>query len=91
MTLNNSEKKSNNGPIMELAPNDYDEESPLLHSQNQPNHSILSTPNVDTIRVPSISRYRITNILRTLFFIEFLTLIIIWFTGNNIFFIFYPI
>ncbi|CAF0729152.1 unnamed protein product [Rotaria sordida] len=61
--------------------NNDDEESPLLNDNTQQNNSIVLTPISDTIRVPSISRYRLTNILRTILFIEFLTLLTIWLVG----------
>lgn len=63
---------------------DYDERSPLLSDHSVPNNSLLTTPNADTILVPSIVRYRPTNILRAFFFIEFLTLLIIWLVGKRI-------
>lgn len=59
------------------------DEQPLIANHIGESNSILSTPNVDTILVPSLSRYRLTNILRSLLFIEFLTLAIIWFIGKN--------
>lgn len=86
MISNNSGNKLDDPSTMEDSPNDdYNERSPLLSHNTQPNNSLLSTPSVDTIRVPSITRYRPTNILRVLFFVEFLTLLIIWFVGKTIF------
>ena len=83
MISNNTGNKLDDTSTMNDTPNgDYDEQSPLLSHNIQSNNSILTTPNVDTIRVPSITRYRPTNILRVLFFIEFLTLLIIWLVGK---------
>jgi hypothetical protein len=78
-----SNNEVDDGPAI----NSYNERTPLLNSNTHPNNSIISTPNVDTILVPSISHYRPTNILRVIFFIEFLTLAIIWLTGR-IFFVY---
>jgi hypothetical protein len=70
MTSNHSDNKFDDVPDTD------DEQTPLLNNNIQ-----QTTANDNTVRVPSISRYRLTNILRILFFIEFLTILIIWFTG----------
>jgi hypothetical protein len=79
MTSNNSDDVA----ILDVTPDNNDDQSPLLSDNTQQNGSILTTPNVDTILVPSISRYRLTNILRVILVIEFLTLLIIWFAGTS--------
>jgi hypothetical protein len=61
---------------------DDGDKQPLLSETNQINGSVLSTPHVDMVLVPSINRYRLTNILRSVAFIEFLTLFIIWLVGK---------
>jgi hypothetical protein len=76
-------------PINDVTSNGYDEQTPLLHSSTHPNNGILSTPTVDTVLIPSLSHYRPTNILRIIFFIEFLTLLIIWFVGKTFSYLFY--
>lgn len=83
MTSNNTGNKLDDTSTINGTPNgDYDERSPLLSHNTESNNSISTTPNVDTVRVPSITPYRPTNILRVLFFIEFLTLLIIWLVGK---------
>lgn len=61
-----------------------DERTPLLLNNIQKNN--INTPTTDDgddiIHVPSITSYRPTNILRFILFIEFLTILIIWFAGN---------
>jgi len=81
-------KNSNDAAILNVTTNnnDDDEHTPLLNNNKRQNNSILSTPNVDTIRVPSISTYRPKTILVVLFFIEFLTIGILWFAGTSHFF-----
>jgi len=78
MTSKNSKDNVEDEAILDITSNNDDDESPLLIN----NVEQISTPNVDTIRVPSISRYRPTNILYIFLFIEFLTVLIIWFAGN---------
>ena len=67
--------------ILDVTSNTDDDKEPLL--ANSINSNILSTPHVDTVLVPSISRYRLTNILRSMVFLEFLTLFIIWLVGKE--------
>jgi hypothetical protein len=87
MTSNNSKDNFDDVAIINTTSNSKnDERTPLLSNHTEQNNSILLTPNVDTIFVLSISRYRPTNILRTLLFIEFITILIIWFVGNKYFF-----
>ena len=91
MTSNNSRRKSNDAQFTDRESVDIDnnERTPLLNNTIQQDNPTVSTPNVDIVRVPSISRYRLTTILRIIFFIEFLTLLIIWFAGmKHLFFLF---
>jgi hypothetical protein len=81
-------KNSDDAAILDTTPNNDDEHTLLLNNNKRKNNSILSTPNVDTIRIPSISTYRPTNILVVLLFIEFLTILILWFAGNQHIFLF---
>lgn len=92
MASNNAEQSFDDAAILDITADNEEDERPLLTDGDQhllltddiqQNGSILSTPHVDTILIPSISRYRLTNILRVLLFIEFMTLLIIWFIGNN--------
>lgn len=85
--------------IIDIKSNDSDDDNALLiNSNDQQKNAILTTtsgdtmqqdttnsivPTVDTIQVPSISAYRPTNILRLILFIEFLTILIIWFAGKQ--------
>ena len=66
--------------ILDVTSNTDDDKEPLLANSI---NNILSTPHVDTVLVPSISRYRLTNILRSMVFLEFLTLLIIWLVGKE--------
>ena len=81
MTLNNTDHKFDDVPVIDITPDNDDERTLLLNPDTR-----STTPHVDTILVPSISRYRLTNILRILYLIEFLTLLIIWFVGTRHFF-----
>lgn len=83
-----NEKKANNDDVAILditTDENTDDQRPLLSDHNQENGTTSTTPTVNIIRVPSISRYRLTNILRFVLFIEFITVIIIWFAGNIFF------
>jgi hypothetical protein len=86
VVTNSTTSNNDNDERTPLLSNDNDERMSLLSNYTEQNASISSTSNADTIFVPSISRYRPTNILRTLLFIEFITILIIWFIGNKYFF-----
>ena len=66
--------------ILDVTSNTDDDKEPLLANSI---NNILSTPHVDTVLVPSISRYRLTNILRSMVFLEFITLFVIWLVGKK--------
>jgi hypothetical protein len=83
MASNDAENNFDDVAILDVTPDNDDDQNPLLSDNIKTNGSILLAPTVDTILVPSISHYRLTNILRTLLFIEFLTLFIIWLIGSS--------
>ena len=84
MAADNSSNAMDDVAILDITQtmDDDGDKQPLLSATNQINGSILSTPNVDMVLVPSITRYRLTNVLRSLAFIEFLTMLIIWLVGK---------
>ncbi|CAF3345962.1 unnamed protein product [Rotaria sp. Silwood1] len=83
MSSTYTETNNDDVAILDITSDEKDERSPLLSDNTQQNNSILLAPISDTILVPSISRYRLTNILRSILFIEFLTLFIIWLVGSR--------
>lgn len=79
MTAHNSA----DAPILDLRGSD--DESPLLLNCETASVTVNTseTSVLNTIRVPSIARFRVTNVLRVFLFAEFLSILIIWLTGNS--------